>query len=210
MKKFFRFISCCLFFILSVSVIFAQEKPDALKKYSSGAYAEAVSICLEEISVTPKNIDSYVVLSWALLRLKRYDEVISWVEKGREYSQYEPRLIESQGEACYYKGQNDKALKLFQDYIAYAPNGARRGEVYYFMGEIYLRQGRYNHADIALTVAVQYEDNNAKWFTRLGYAREMAKDKVYALNAYEKALALDSSQIDARRGQERLLNTSSR
>ena len=117
MKKIF-FLSAVLLFSAS---LYSQQKPDALKAYNEGRYKEAISICQNEIVQTPRNIDSYVVLCWALLKENRYDEAYSWAASGREVSPYEPRLIEVQGEAMFYKGKNDDALKLFQDYIAYAP-----------------------------------------------------------------------------------------
>jgi cytochrome c-type biogenesis protein CcmH/NrfG len=46
------------------------------------------------------------------------------------------------------------------------------GIAYYYMGEIYLRLGRFGHADIAFSTALQYSSGNAKWWARLGYARE--------------------------------------
>lgn len=206
MKKIF-FLSAVLLFSTS---LYSQQKPDALKAYNEGRYKEAISICQNEIVQTPRNIDSYVVLCWALLKENRYDEAYSWAASGREVSPYEPRLIEVQGEAMFYKGKNDDALKLFQDYIAYAPNGGRIGLVYFLMGEIYIRQGQYNHADIAITTAVLYDDNNSNWYTRLGYAREKAGSYVQAIEAYETALKIDPGIQDAVRGRDRSIASSRR
>jgi predicted Zn-dependent protease len=75
--------------------------------------------------------------------------------------------------------------------------------VYYFLGEIYIRLGRYRHADIALSTAVHWMPGNALWWTRLAYARENARDLAEAVSAYERALALDSQLPDARRGLDR-------
>lgn len=192
--------------ILSALNVYAQTKPDALELYRSGNFTEAVEICLAEIAAEPGNTESHVVLCWSLVQAKRYDEADSWAEKGRSLSKYDPRLIEIQAEAKYYRGLNDQALKLFQEYISYAPNGSRIAPTYFFMGELYLRLARYRHADIAFSAAVQLEALNALWWSRLAYAREMAKDYRYSLDAYNKALELNTTLQDAIRGRERVVN----
>lgn len=199
-----------LFALIALSAILAvpaagQTKPDALELYRNKQYNESIQVCLAEIAETPANVESHVVLCWALVQVKRYEEADSWAEKGRAVSKYDPRLIEIQAEAKYYRGLNDQALRLFQEYISYAPNGTRIAPAYYFMGETFLRQGRYRHADIAFSTALQLESVNANWWVRLGYAREMAKDYRYALEAYNKALGLNPAIPDAARGKERVL-----
>lgn len=199
-----------LFALIALSAILAvpaagQTKPDALELYRNKQYNESIQVCLAEIAETPANVESHVVLCWALVQVKRYEEADSWAEKGRAVSKYDPRLIEIQAEAKYYRGLNDQALRLFQEYISYAPNGTRIAPAYYFMGETFLRQGRYRHADIAFSTALQLESVNANWWVRLGYAREMAKDYRHALEAYNKALGLNPAIPDAARGKERVL-----
>lgn len=194
-----------LFLIGTLNVSLAQTKEDALVLYRNGQYDQAIEVCLSEIEVTPENVESHVVLCWSLVEAKRYSEANSWAEKGRTLSRYDPRLIQIQAEATYYLGKNDVSLRLFQEYISYAPNGSRISMVYFFMGEIYLRQSRFHHADIAFSAAVQLEPLRSLWWIRLGYAREMASAYRYSLEAYNTALSLDSSLIDAQRGRERVL-----
>ena len=62
----------------------------------------------------------------------------------------------------------------------------------------------YNHADIALSTALHHSPSVSVWWGRLGYAREMAKDYVYALEAYEMALSLNPNLSDAERGRSRV------
>ena len=83
-------------------------------------------------------------------------------------------------------------------------SGSRVGSAYYFMGEIYIRQAKYQHADMAFTAAVKKEPLLDKWWVRLGYAREMAKNYYEAMDAYDEALRLNSSSIDAERGRSRV------
>jgi len=96
------------------------------------------------------------------------------------------------------------ALQYLGEYTVLAPEGDRIGLVYYEMGEIFIRLGEYHRADIAFTTAVYHSSNRASWWSRLGYAREMAEDSKYALDAYNKALTLNPSLESAKRGRERV------
>jgi tetratricopeptide (TPR) repeat protein len=192
-----------LFLLTPAAVLRAQNRPDALLEYRNGNYERAVAICRAEIAQNPNNMDSYIVICWSLLRLNRYQESLGYARAGRNVSRYDPRIIEILGEIGYYEGRNGEALQYFQEYINLAPEGQRIDMVYYFLGEIYIRLGRYRHADIALSTAVHWTPGNAAWWTRLAYARESAGDLAEAISAYERALALDPQLSDARRGLDR-------
>jgi tetratricopeptide (TPR) repeat protein len=184
---------------------FAQQVPDALQMYRDRRFNEAVATCLAEISQNPQNIESYVVLTWSLLALGRYADAERYALTAYNDIRRDPRITETLGEAAYYQGKNNEALRYFQSYVNLLPDGSRIGTVYYFMGEIYLRQEKYNHADISIRTALQYEPRNARWWARLGYVRERAAEWGYAVTAYDQALASNPDLGDAKAGRERAL-----
>ena len=177
----------------------AQDKPDALRLYVDGKYDEARRACLSEISASPSNVEPYVVLSWSLIALGRYADAENYALKGYALRR-DPRLTETLGETAYFLGRNDAALRNFQNYVGAVPEGGRVGIAYYYIGEIFLRFGRFSHADIAFSTALQFTPGSAKWWTRLGYARERYGDAVHALEAYKKALSIDPRLQDASDG----------
>ncbi len=194
-----------IFLVLIISVsAFGQDMPDALKLYQNGDYKEAITICETELQIRPGNMDSYSVLGWSLIRLGKYSEALEKAREALKVSRYDARIVEIVGEANFYLGKNLEALKWFEEYAALSPGGGRIDSVYYFMGELFIRMGEYNHADIAFTTAVYHSPNIARWWARLGYAREMAKDYDYSIEAYNKALELAPSFPDAKRGKERV------
>ena len=148
----------------------AQDKPDALRLYVDGKFDEARRACLAEIAASPSNVESYVVLSWSLISLGRYADAENYALKGYVLRR-DPRLTETLGETAYFLGRNDAALRNFQNYVGAVPEGGRVGMAYYYIGEIYLRLGRFGHADIAFSTALQFTPGSAKWWNRLGYAR---------------------------------------
>jgi len=203
MKKLFLVLASL--FIFSVE-IFAQQRADALVLYKNGRYAEAIEICEQEIKEDPSNVDSYCVLCWSLVRNKQYAEGEQRATEARKISPNDVRIIEIQAEAKYYLGKNNGALELFQLYLSTAPSNASRIEnAYYYCGEIYVRQAKYQHADMAFTAAVRIYPTSELWWTRCGYAREMAGSYDSALEAYNKALELSPSREDALNGKNRIL-----
>ncbi|MGI5055159.1 hypothetical protein [Treponema socranskii] len=183
----------------------SAQKRDALVLYQNGDYAAAIQICETEIARDRTRIESYVVLCWSLVRNRQYAEAEQRAADGLAVSPYDLRLIEILGEAKYYLGKNNGALEQFQRYVANAPESASRvGTAYYFMGEIYIRQARYQHADISLSAAVKKEPLLDRWWTRLGYAREMAGNYYEAAEAYDEALLLNAASSDAQSGKARV------
>jgi tetratricopeptide (TPR) repeat protein len=181
----------------------AQDRPDALRLYVDGKYEEARRACLAEIAADPTDVEPYVLLSWSLVALGRHADADNYARKGLAIRR-DPRLLETVGEASYFLGRNDVALRSLQDYVGIVGEGGRVGPASYFMGELYLRLGRFGHADIAFSTALQYSPGNAKWWTRLGYAREKFGDSDHALEAYARALSIDPRLQDAAVGAERV------
>jgi tetratricopeptide (TPR) repeat protein len=198
-----RFLALCISLLFTVP-IFTQTAPDALVEYRAGNFERSIEICRNEIAQNPNNIESHVVISWSLIRLGRYNEAMDYARAGRNISRYDVRITEALGEICYYQGRNNEALQYFQEYANLAPEGSRIETVYYFFGEIYIRLGRFRHADITLSTAVHRLPGNALWWTRLAYARENAGDLQESVTAYERALALNPQSTDARRGLDRV------
>jgi tetratricopeptide (TPR) repeat protein len=199
-------IISCLFFI-SFSIHAQNRPPDALAEYRSNNYERAVQICRDEITENPNNLESHVVICWSLIRLNRYEEALRYARAGRAIHRGDVRIIQILGEIHYFQGLNNEALQYFQEYASLAPEGQRIDSVYYFMGEIFIRQGRFRHADIALSTAVHWMPENAAWWVRLAYTRENAGDLNSAIEAYERALLLNPQLADAQRGMDRIRRT---
>jgi tetratricopeptide (TPR) repeat protein len=205
--NFIRFFAVVLFSVTAVFAVFSQTAPDALNEYRQKNFERSVQICKDEITANPNNLESHVVICWSLIQLGRYDEALTYARTARSLSRYDPRVAEILGEIYYYKGDNNEALRYFQEYVSIAPSGSRIEQGYFYIGEIFIRLGKYRHADIALSTAVHWMPSNAAWWTKLGYAREYAGDYIQAVEAYEKALSLNSQLNDARRGLDRVRQT---
>lgn len=189
--------------------LFAQKEKNALVSWRKGHYEEAVDICKEELETLPESsfaerMDSYTVLCWSLIGLKRYDEVILYGSEAFEKSSRDWRFVAVLGEAHFHLGNNRESLYFLEKYIELKSSGDKADYMYYLMGHLFLRLEEYNRADVALSMAVYLKPLDAKWWARLGYAREQAKDYQRAKDAYTKALSINSSLVDAERGMKRV------
>ena len=196
---------------------YSQEKPDALRIYrqardmeaqgrsaeAMARYDDAVTICKDEIAQNATNMDSYTVLTWALLRQRKYAEVTEWGAKGLKVNPNDHRVVETMGEAYFYLNNFKESLKYMQKYVDSAPQGDRVSVAYFFTGEIYRLQQRFRHADISYTMAVRLEPNLSLWWFRLGSVRESAGDYAPAVEAYERALKLNPGYQEALEALER-------
>ena len=128
----------------------------------------------------------------------------TWGERPSPFHRTTPRVIQIIGEADVFLGRIEDGLKSLQEYVANRPNGDRIARVYWLMGECYISLKEYQNADIAISAAVYYEQNNAQWWARLGWARELASDFKWSSEAYARALKLDPALTDALQGRERV------
>ncbi len=167
---------CSLLLVIALvapASLFAQDKPDALELYRAGSYLDAIRVCQGTIAEMPKDLDSWVVLGWSQLALKRYKEALDSATKAEDFSAHEPRLVQIVGEAQYYLGRITDSLTTLEEYVRLLPAGDRIARVYWLMGECYVSLRQYQNADIAISTALYHEQGNAAWWTRLGYAREL-------------------------------------
>jgi tetratricopeptide (TPR) repeat protein len=197
-----RSVCALLLAVVLAGTAFAQDKPDALELYRANRFADAIKVCQQELAISPGNIDSHVVMGWSYLRLQQYQAALDTGQKATEISPNDPRVIQIIGEADVFLGRINDALKNLEEYVALRPNGDRIARVYWLMGECYIRLKELQNADIAISTAVYYEQNNALWWSRLGYARELANDLKWASDAYGHALRLDPGLADAQRGKD--------
>jgi tetratricopeptide (TPR) repeat protein len=199
-----------VFFIMMLLSSFAFSEDDALETYRLGRelegknrmedanvfYTEAVQLCMNEISSGIATMDTYAVLTWTFQRQRKYSDVIRYGRQALNIRS-DNRIIETMGEAYFYNGNYDLSLSSMQRYISNLPEGDRAPVAYFFMGEIFKLQSKFNYADIAYTAALRLEPNMALWWYRLGLVRESAGQLNYAAEAYEGALKINPSYSNA-------------
>ncbi|MBN1410881.1 MAG: tetratricopeptide repeat protein [Spirochaetales bacterium] len=196
----------CLAVLLSLASVnaFAEDKPDAQALYNDKKYDEAIKACQQILVETPKDMDAYNIIGMSYLEMKKYEDALRYAEEALEVARFDRRIILIAGEANYFLGRNENALKYLEEFANIATSDKRIKYVYYYMGEIYLRYGEFSNADISFSTACYYDKEVAEWWAKAAYAREMAKDYFFSLDAYKKALALNPNMAEAKRGSARV------
>ncbi|MDR1177023.1 MAG: tetratricopeptide repeat protein [Treponema sp.] len=169
-------------------------------------YSEVIRICQDEVSRNAATRDTYTAITWALNRQQKYAEVITWGERGLRLYADEYRVVETMGEAYFYLKDYERSLIFMQRYTNASPQGERISVAYFFIGEIFRLTEKNRHADIAYTTAVRLEPGIALWWFRLGSVREALGDYPQAVEAYQRALLLNSGYREANDGLARSRN----
>ncbi len=153
------------------------------KEEAKVQYNKAIQVCLEEIE-TAKNddrkLDAYSICTWSLINLGQYAEVLKYSNDALKIRR-DHRIIEVLGEAYFYLGKYGRALAHFQEYVN-MQGVYRLGIAYFFIGEMYARQGKHSKAEFAYSMAVRHTDyrdnpNIATWWYNLARERELLMDK---------------------------------
>lgn len=194
-----------------VSVQPEVVKPDAVKMYNNKNYLEAISICLDEIKVTPWKRDPYIVAGWSYIALGRFQEAFDISQQGIERTGADARLAANAEEALvkayenlYNTGKFNEALVKIQTLLSFSPDSGKLPTAYAAMGEIYLKKGNYIYADIAFSYALYNNPHLFEWWVGAGTAREKSGDFRSALSAFTEALKLKPESEEAKRGKDRV------
>ena len=166
-------------------------------------YSQAIRICNDEISRNTANRDTYAALTWTLQRQRKYQDVITWGERGLRLYADEYRIVETMGEAYFYLDEYDESLRSMQRYANAVPQGERTSVAYFFIAEVFRLRRQFRHSDIAYSTAVKLQPGIALWWYRLGTVREAAGEFSQAVEAYEQALKLNQNYREASEGLER-------
>ncbi len=200
-----------------LTVLSAQDKPDALKLYRNGrdldaigrtqdakaAYYQAIEVCKQDLVANPKNMEAYTIGGWACIRLGLYKEAVDVCLEALKISP-DSRITETLAEGYFYLGNYKESLKNMERYIDAAPKGERISTAYFFVGEIYRMNKQFNRADIAYSAAVYLEPAISLWWYRLGTVRETVGDKKGASEAYQRATRLKPDFKEANEGLSRV------
>jgi len=169
-------------------------------------YNEVVRVSLDQINRNVAGRNTFVMLTRALRRLNRHNEVITWGRQGMRVFPDEYRLLETMGQSFFFLRDFEQSLAYMERYADVMPNGDRISLAYFFIGEIFRMTQKYHRADMAYTKAVYLAPNMALWWYRLGSVREQVGDLVPAMEAYRRALAINPNHNGARNAVDRLTN----
>jgi len=185
------------------------EMAETRQAESQQAFQRSLAMTERLLATDAANPDLQTLKTWNLFRLRRYVDTVVYAQSVLNARQ-DYRILETMAEALYFLGKNDEALSAFSRYFTLSPeNDDRRSSAYYYVGEIYFRIKKYEHADIAFSTAVALEKNMYYWWYRLGIVKEVLGQYRRAYEAFNTSLSLKSNFKPALDAKERVKAKSS-
>lgn len=168
------------------------EMAETRQAESQQAFQRSLAMTERLLATDAVNPDLQTLKTWNLFRLRRYIDTVAYAQSVLN-SRQDYRILETMAEALYFLGKNDEALSVFSRYFTLSPeNDDRRSSAYYYVGEIYFRIKKYEHADIAISTAVALEKNMYYWWYRLGIVKEVLGQYRRAYEAFNASLSIKS------------------
>ena len=112
---------------------------------------------------------TYIKLSAASLKAKKYDNAIAYALKSNEYAE-NATAMQVAGQASLQLGKNDDAISYFEKYVALAPTARNVNDIYY-----------------SIAVLAQQGGDNAK---ACGYYQKITSDAKYGETAKQQIATL--------------------
>ena len=185
------------------------EMAETRKAESQLAFQRSLAMTERLLSKEPSNPDLQTLKTWNLFRLHRYVDTVVYAQSVLN-TREDHRVLETMAEAHFFLNKNEEALSAFGRYFTIAPeNDDRRSSAFYYVGEIYFRIKKYEHADIAFSTAVSMEKNMYYWWYRLGLVKEILGQYRRAYEAFNTSLSLKSNFKPALEARERVKAKSS-
>jgi len=185
------------------------ETAETRQTESQLAFQRSLAMTERLLAAEPANPEFQTLKTWNLFRLHRYMDTVVYAQSVLNARQ-DYRIIETMAEALYFLGKNEEALAAFSRYFTLSPESdERRSSAYYYVGEVYYRIKKYEHADIAFSTAVALEKSMYYWWYRLGLVKEILGQYRRAYQAFDAALALKSNFRPAIEAKERVKAKSS-
>ena len=195
------------FFFLSFNFYAQALKLDALVLYRQGKYEDAVKITLGEIKQNPASLNSYIVLSWSLLKLKRYSEALNYGNKALKLKSNDYRVLFILGEASFYLKNNSESRAYFLSYLSFskAIKNRRLDLVYYYVVMTYIREKNLNKADFLASYALFLFPKDFRLNLIKAMLLETEGDFKSSANYYKTALKIRPTFKISKLGLERVL-----
>jgi tetratricopeptide (TPR) repeat protein len=166
--------------------------------YRLGQYKEAADDLTNALRVNQSDWADFSMLGISYFKLDRTDEAIQALGKALAMKPGQKTTTEVLGDIYLKKGTEALSAKRYPAAVQallkakeYTP---QNGYIYYNLAEAYLFEKKYSDAEKALLQSADLIPKNPDVYRRMGLVYEKQKKWKLALNAYEKANAINQSK----------------
>jgi len=161
--------------------------------FRQNKYAEALVLATDLVSREPLNLRATNLMARAMMKQGHWEKALETLESAQILSPSNPERLVLIGDACYGKGDLNKALQCYEDAADLDPDMAQ--VAHRQMGQIKLEMGAVEEALNLFKNSVS-EDESAGFFNNAAVAAVRDGKPEQALKLYETAMrALKTSRL---------------
>lgn len=161
--------------------------------FRQNKYAEALVLATELVSREPQNLRAMNLMARAMMKQGQWDKALETLEGAQILSPSNPERLVLIGDACYGKGDLNKALQYYKEAVNLDPDMA--ADAHRQMGQIKLEMGAVEEALDLFKNSVS-EDEAAGFFNNAAVAAVRDGKPEQALKLYENAMkALKTNRL---------------
>ncbi|MGD1804113.1 tetratricopeptide repeat protein [Dapis sp. BLCC M126] len=174
-----------------------SEIKQALQKYQSGNWEEAINICHKIIKKQPNNFLALELLGICAYKNNQIEQAIAYYQKSLKLNPNYAEIHNNLAVALQQDGQIDAAFNHCQAAIKFRPNYA---EAWHNLGRILREKGEFEAAIESYQKSLELKQNYAEAYNSLGSIfLELGKFSE-SQKYYQKALKLDKNNFNAHFG----------
>lgn len=173
---------------MAKNVILHSKKKKALRLLQNNSYKEAEKLLLNLTRSSPRDVDTWFLLSAAAGEQGKFDDVITYCNKVLSIDKTHARAYSNIGNALASTGQPEEAISHYKRAIKYSPNDP---DIYNNLGNIHYMMGNLDKAEKYLIMAIEMQPDNGQAHHNLAnvlYASHRPGD---AISHFNKAIQLD-------------------
>ncbi len=180
--------------------------------YSAGAISALVdwkdefTYWEKAVDVAPSSPTIHANLGVLYAEKGLYEDAVKEYEAALKLAPETPGIHSNLGVAYYNLKEMDKALMSFERALSLLSDEARKKDVYFRMGIIYLQRGDLGKTTGSFERAIHAGGPDSNIYNLLGLAYAQAGYTEKAQSAFEEALSIDPQNNGARQNLGRLLN----
>ena len=164
--------------------------------YRTGQFEQAVAAYRQSIRLDSQDFEPYADLGTALMELGRLEEAEQAYRQALAIHGHHPKLHYSLGRLKLQQGDRQEATKAFE---AAVQKGSDDIHAYWTLGRLYWQADQHQQALEVFRQLVQLDlQGDSEIYAQVGVLFNERGEVDHAIQAYGKALALDSSNAEVR------------
>jgi tetratricopeptide (TPR) repeat protein len=174
-----------------------QAKEAATVPARNTSYTAALNQLSQAVKLRPTDHRVLSALGWVSFQLRRFDDAVSWYQKGIQAAPAGPDLQAAHanlGLVLDNLGESEKAVHHWKEALKLDPSDAATRGV---LASAYLSRQQYPEAAAEYREVIRVEPKNARAHNNLGFALEKLGKVDEAIAAYKEAIELDAKMAIA-------------